>query len=133
NHSFIGFAPLLVVGMYAKVEGCRTSVVESGERVDLLFGSAGITLGARRLGRWLPLVRLREGFVLADGAPGGLAIQGRIAAEPGAGLRYRITDWLLARAEADAVLHDNLQLGAGSGEVGEAVHTVLVAGFSVIR
>lgn len=133
NHFFADLPPAVVIGVYAKVEGCQTAIVESGEAVDVIFGAAGVTLGVGRLGRWLPLVRIGEGFILADGTPGGLDIQGRVAGEVGAGVRYRATSALGLRLEVDGVLHDNLQLGAGSGQLGEAFHVALVAGVSVIR
>lgn len=133
DHFFVGVNPAVVLGVYAKVEGCQTEIVESGEDVDVIFGSAGVTLGVNGLGRWLPLVRFGEGFILGDGTPGGLEIQGRVAGEVGAGVRFRTTDALALRAELDGVLHENLQLGAGSGEIGEAFNVVAVVGVSVIR
>lgn len=133
NHFFADVNPAVVIGVYAKVEGCQTEIKGSGEDVDVIFGSAGVTIGINRLGRWLPLVRLGEGFLLADGTPGGLEIQGRIAGELGAGVRFLATPAFALRAEVDGVLHESLQLGAGSGKIGEAFNVAAVLGVSVVR
>jgi hypothetical protein len=133
EHFFLDTGPALIVGVYAKVQGSQTRVVDTRQRVDLIFGSAGVTIGPAGLGRWLPLLRLGEGFFLADGTPGGLEIQGRIAGEVALGVRYRASQVLALRAEIGSAVHDNLQLGAGSGELGDAWNLGVVAGVSVVR
>jgi len=132
-HHFHIDHPVISLGAYTAVEGTLSNIVESTRDVDVIVASGGITFGIRGLGRVLPVLRGGAGFILADGTPGGLNIVGRLQFHVGAGIRVYPLDWLVIRAEAKAFIHENLQIGAGSGQLKDVIHWVLQLGIGVAR
>jgi hypothetical protein len=133
-HHFVLDHPWLSVGAYAAAEGTRGNVAgEPTREVDVVVVSGGVSWGVRGLGRLLPVFRAGAGFILVDGTPSNLDIGGRLQFHVGAGLRYFLFDWLVLRAEARVMIHDNVLIGAGSTGVGDVAHVILSGGIGVAR
>jgi len=133
-HHFVFDHPWLSMGAYAAAEGTRGNVADApAAEVDVVVVSGGVTWGVRGLGRLLPVFRAGAGFILVDGTPSNLDIGGRLQFHVGAGLRYFLFDWLVLRAEARLMIHDNVLIGAGSSEVGDVEHVIITAGVGVAR
>ena len=132
-HHFHIDHPIISLGAYTTVEGTLSNVIKTDRDVDVIIASGGVTLGFRGLGRVLPLLRGGAGFILADGTPGGLNIVGRLQFHVGAGVRVYPLDWLVIRAETKAIIHENLQIGAGSGQLKDVIHWVLQLAVGIAR
>ncbi len=137
SHHFLLDHPLFVVGMFARVYGAQsgfiTGVGDDGGKVDVIIGSAGASFGIRGLGKILPVFRAGSGFLFADATPAGFEVRGRVGYELAAGVRAYPVDWLVVRGEVGVFMHDNVPLGAGSGQPGNAVHVFPTVGIGVIR
>ncbi|MEN0062103.1 MAG: hypothetical protein AAGA48_08100 [Myxococcota bacterium] len=134
SHHFLFDHEYLVVGMFARVYGSQSGFSNLPDtKVDVVIGSAGASLGLRGLGRFMPFVRAGSGFLFADATPSGFEVRGRVGYEVALGARYYPVDWLVVRGEVGAFMHDNLPLGAGSGQAGNAIHWFPIVSLGVVR
>ncbi|MEM6926097.1 MAG: hypothetical protein AAF602_04145 [Myxococcota bacterium] len=133
-HHFLFDHEIFVVGMYARVVGVQSGFVDRPDtKADVVIGSAGASLGLRGLGRVQPFVRAGSGFLFVDAVSSGFEVRGRVGYEVGLGTRIYPLDWLVVRGEVSTFMHDNLPLGAGSGQSGNAVHWFPALSVGVIR
>lgn len=134
SHHFLYDHDIFVVGMFARVYGVQSGFADRpNTKVDVVIGSAGASLGLKGLGRFMPTVRAGSGFLFVDATPSGFDVRGRVGYEVGLALRYYPVDWLVLRGEISVFMHDNLPLGAGSGQQGNALHGFPTLMVGVVR
>lgn len=132
-HTFLLDHPLVTTGTYTRVYGAQTAFLGTDNKVDVINGSAGLWFGYRGLGRLVPYVGAGAGFLFADATPSGFEVRGRITYEAKVGTRVYPLDWLVVKGEVGMLFHDNLPLGAGSGQLGTDLHLFPHLGIGVVR
>lgn len=132
HHHFRVGHPRFAIGAYFAAEGAFSRVVGTDRDVDVIVSSLGVSFGVRGLPRLLPVVRAGAGFVVVDGTPSDLDIRGRFVFHVGAGLRWYPVGWLVVRGDARLLVHDNVQFGAGSGQLVNVVHVAATAGVGFV-
>lgn len=132
-HTFLLEHPVAAVGTYTRVYGAQTAFLGTDDKVDVINGAAGLWFGFRKIERVVPYVSAGAGFIFADATPSGFEVRGRITYEGAVGARTYPLDWLVVKAEVGFLMHDNLPLGAGSGQPGTDIHLFPHVGIGVVR
>lgn len=132
-HTFLLDHPIVLTGTYMRAYGSQTTFLGTDDKVDVVNGSAGLWFGYRGIDRVVPYLSAGAGFIFADATPSGFEVRGRITYEASAGARVYPLDWLVVKGEVGLLMHDNLPLGAGSGQLGTDIHVFPHLGLGVIR
>lgn len=124
---------LFGLGAFVTAEGALTEITGTNSDVDVIALSVGMMFSYRAHAKVMPTLRMGSGFVLVDGTKSGLPIRGRSLFNAGLGVRYFPIKWLVLRAHAGLIAHDNVQIRAGSGQFGTAANWLFTAGIGVVR
>jgi hypothetical protein len=132
-HHFDIESERFALAAFVLTEGALTELRGTDDDIDVILASAGVAFGVRGLDRFLPSLRAGAGFLVVDGTKSDLHIRGRSVFHAGIDLRYFPTDWLVLRLIARLFVHDNVQIGAGSGQRVDVVSFVLGGGLGLVR
>ena len=133
GHTFLMDHPRVVAGMYTRVYGAQTAFLDTDDAVDVINGSAGTSFAVRWGDAVHPYARAGAGFAFLDGTKSGFEVRGRVTYEVALGAKVFPWPWLVLKAEVGALMHDNVPLGAGSGQLGNDRHLFPTLGLGVIR
>ena len=132
THHFRFGHPTFSFGMAVSTEGSVAGLSGTSETIDVIFASASFALGLRRWRRFMPFLRAGPGFLVVDGESAGLDVTGRFQFHVGMGARFFATDWLVLRADLRMFIHDNVQIGGGSGQFQDVRSVATTIGIGVI-
>lgn len=132
-HHFHIDNPHVGVGAFVTGEGTLTQLVDSDDDIDIIIASIGAMFSYRGLAPFYLGVRMGTGLMIVDGTKSDLPVRARGTFHAGVTLRYFPVRWLVLRADARLLVHDNVQFGAGSGQITNVVHSMFTFGVGVAR